>query len=640
MDDGDDMDVSLDGGTSKRAQNKCEVKSDRRLLTKRSEKKIDRIEDRLSGIENVLEALASKLGNLDLRGDSAESSSQSRSSRTGAIADTGTPAPFEGETTINSQSDYAREFLAQAVGSTPSIGHNAEVKSALAALEEHLEVAMSQLDMFMPANYENIMALLLGAAHAIELCKPSLCWTLISSAAGLSQNLGYHRINTMMNDTVQDRRSKLHVFWMIYMFDKTLSLRLGRASLIQDWDISLPFIAPGDEALNGTEGSKMLAYWVKVAQVQGQTYEKLFSPAAFLRSPTERTRVAVDLVDAMNMAWYERGDASMGDLTNFSKSHTLHQQKATFTANSSPNETEVPSKRRLFGQQSGRAGASSDGKDHIHDHVQGSFEKVQDIFFHADVVMHYSTCALIQRAVTPDQVTFNQECLESSRAALVAHMKANSQFNTKGNEELWSGYIHWSILQAPFTPFIVIFCNAIQKADSSDLTSLTDFVTSLESCRTVSEGADKLYKMCRLFLQVAKLYISAKRQDMTPSSTTQTSSSYSQNNQPNYYTTADGTQLDLNAMTEFDPYLSALGLVSNNAWSMAGGPNVPSASMGTAAFSQAPAMGGVVGPNAAKMGFGPPGGGQNSIQDWFSGSRYLMNLMEAGDDLQMPDLDL
>ena len=61
--------------------------------------------------------------------------------------------------------------------------------------------------------------------------------------------------------------------------------------------------------------------------------------------------------------------------------------------------------------------------------------------------MHYSTCALIQRAVTPDNVTFNQECLESSRAALMAHMRANLQFNTKGNEELWSGYIHWSILQ-------------------------------------------------------------------------------------------------------------------------------------------------------------------------------------------------
>ena len=39
-------------------------------LTYHSEKKIDRIEDRLAGIENVLAALASRLGNLDLQKES------------------------------------------------------------------------------------------------------------------------------------------------------------------------------------------------------------------------------------------------------------------------------------------------------------------------------------------------------------------------------------------------------------------------------------------------------------------------------------------------------------------------------------------------------------------------------------------
>jgi len=57
------------------------------------------------------------------------------------------------------------------------------------------------------------------------------------------------------------------------------------ASIIQDFDIELPFL---DE--NSYQGVEMLAYWVKVARVQGQTYEKLFSPAAFLRTPEERTR--------------------------------------------------------------------------------------------------------------------------------------------------------------------------------------------------------------------------------------------------------------------------------------------------------------------------------------------------------------
>ena len=183
--------------------------------------------------------------------------------------------------------------------------------------------------------------------------------------------------------------------------------------------------------------------------------------------------------------------------------------------------------------------------------------------------------------------------------------------------------------------FIVIFCNAIQKADSSDLGSLSDFVSSLESCRTISEGADKLYKMCHLFLQVAKLYIQAKKQD---TATTSRPPSFSQS-QPSYYTTTDGTQLDLNAMKEFDPYLSALGLVPNAAWPMTEFSNdLPLPGMNT--FAQSQGAAGFAGLDAPGMGLGPSSGGQNLIQDWFSGSRYLMNLMEAGDDLQMPDLDL
>jgi hypothetical protein len=116
------------------------------VLTSISEKKIDRIEDRLSGIETVLAKLAAKLGDLDLHNNSAEPSSQSRSSRVGSRTGSGksplvttgvtNPAPFEGETTIQSQSGYARELLTKVVGDTPSIGQNEEIKSALSALGE------------------------------------------------------------------------------------------------------------------------------------------------------------------------------------------------------------------------------------------------------------------------------------------------------------------------------------------------------------------------------------------------------------------------------------------------------------------------------------------------------------------------
>ncbi|KAJ8110062.1 hypothetical protein OPT61_g6993 [Boeremia exigua] len=539
------MEPTYDGLVGKRA-----------LLTSASEKKIDRLEDRLASIENLLLNLGSKLDGINVDTPFNEQVNQSapQSSRPTGSSSTETeettPTAFEGETSISTQSGYVRELLVQVVGETPSVGQNAEVRAALTALEElvtphkqdpaavsaaqplvdrsyasidttklplppwsvvklaidkamkHptmifaalfsilklrnldeimedayfnpatcgaprrllaygvmyniftefasvpwsgidkttlakyasmsrvvLEVAISQLDMLIPASYENIMALSMGTACAIEMSRPSLAWVFISNAAALCRDLGYHRFATLHNDTEEDQRSKIHLFWMIYMFDKQLSLRLGRASVIQDWDVSLPVLAPRKVSFKGFEESDMLTYWVKTAKVQGQIYESLFSAAAFLKTPAEREQIASNLVNAMEQAWHERGNTSPMEYTNLL----------------TPNETEVPSRRK-------RSPQANDDALNPDTYIDDAFGRVEDAFFHTDVVVHYSTCALIQRAISADNNRFNQECLEFSRAALVAHMRCSAQFNSKGNTELWSGYIHWSILQAPLTP--------------------------------------------------------------------------------------------------------------------------------------------------------------------------------------------
>jgi hypothetical protein len=100
---------------------------------------------------------------------------------------------------------------------------------------------------------------------------------LINAAANLCQHLGYHRIETMKDDTQDDRNAKIQVFWFIYVLDKTLSLRLGRASSIQDWDMSLPFPKAGDSTNTVYEsmgGADIQLYWIKQAQIQGQPQYK------------------------------------------------------------------------------------------------------------------------------------------------------------------------------------------------------------------------------------------------------------------------------------------------------------------------------------------------------------------------------
>lgn len=110
------------------------------LLIDASEKKIDRIEDRLSNIEHVLEALTNRLSYLDIKSEVERAihprSTVVTSRSPGPSSEATVPSqPFEGETTINRQSEFARELLEQAVGSTPSIGQNAEIKAALMSLQ-------------------------------------------------------------------------------------------------------------------------------------------------------------------------------------------------------------------------------------------------------------------------------------------------------------------------------------------------------------------------------------------------------------------------------------------------------------------------------------------------------------------------
>jgi hypothetical protein len=146
----------------------------------------------------------------------------------------------------------------------------------------------------------------------------------------------------MADDSEEERTAKIHIFWFAYVMDKTLSLRLGRASAIQDWDMSLPFPCafPSRGTIPGpTVAADMQLYWIKVAQVQGQVYEKLYSPAAFLKAPEERAQIARELSSALNEAWAMRGDASVLDFM-FS-AEALAQRVPKVKA--MPNDAELPS---------------------------------------------------------------------------------------------------------------------------------------------------------------------------------------------------------------------------------------------------------------------------------------------------------
>ncbi|KAH7018780.1 fungal-specific transcription factor domain-containing protein [Ilyonectria destructans] len=140
----------------------------------------------------------------------------------------------------------------------------------------NLQTAFSNLPLHLPASSDMIVALLFGAFHAIKLSKPSLSWTLSSKASELCQTLGYHRVASMKNDTESEVDYKKFLFWSVYFVDKSLSLRLGRPSMMPNWDITVPEPSTEDAGHGRIWASFILR--IGTARCKGNIYELLYSP--------------------------------------------------------------------------------------------------------------------------------------------------------------------------------------------------------------------------------------------------------------------------------------------------------------------------------------------------------------------------
>lgn len=115
--------------------------------------------------------------------------------------------------------------------------------------------------------------------HAIQLSKTSIAWTLVCTALHMCQSAGFHRVQSMAQDTHAIRNQKLWIFWTLYSTEKGLSLRLGRASVTCDADITVPI--PEPDPANPSPYASCAIRWFKLSSIHGKIYRRLYSPASF-----------------------------------------------------------------------------------------------------------------------------------------------------------------------------------------------------------------------------------------------------------------------------------------------------------------------------------------------------------------------
>lgn len=339
---------------------------------------------------------------------------------------------------------------------------DAEMTKNMALCKDNLEICLDRLELLLPATDESISALSIGASFAVDCSKPALSWSLLVTAIGLAQSLGYHRADSPCpSEALRIRRT--YIWWTLYSFDKSLSLRLGRAATIQEFDITVgPMSYPVPK---GNQGDKiwgdMMRCWMSFASIQGRIYKELYSPAALAASDETRTANAFALARDM---------------------------EALQLASSKINIDGIESERGRYFVTSGVA---------------------------TDKIGHVVALTMIHRATSPSTQP-TQKCIEYARLAIDGHKLAYSAYK-ETDADLWEAYLLWTVIHAPFTPFTVLFCNVIATSDRADLNRLGDFANSLESSFANTEATLKFRRVCQMFHQMAVRYVEAKaRSSSTP----------------------------------------------------------------------------------------------------------------------------
>ena len=132
--------------------------------------------------------------------------------------------------------------------------------------------------------------------------RPALCWTLVSTSARLCQSLGYHRESEVSRSPPELADAKRHVFWMLYMIDKIMSLNLGRASSFPDYDIDVEIFTLNMDP-RYCAWDKVLVAFIELCKLQGQMYDELYSARARRQSQDIRARIIEERASSL-FAWH------------------------------------------------------------------------------------------------------------------------------------------------------------------------------------------------------------------------------------------------------------------------------------------------------------------------------------------------
>ncbi|KAL4997511.1 hypothetical protein BDV10DRAFT_201803 [Aspergillus recurvatus] len=314
---------------------------------------------------------------------------------------------------------------------------------------ESLETIISNLSFHIDTNMDSICAMYMAALHCIHCGRALTAWTFISRASLMSQALGLHSGHVMASEPAEGVQRKIGLFWAIYVLEKSVSLRLGRASTIRDQDITVPRLLM-DRKMTSLVYNRT-PDWVDVASLYGRVFDNLYSPNVLEQPLSDRVSRANALASELEQMIAARLEfyASCPGRLGHAPANVIPQKR--------PNQW----------------------TSHV---IHPGLCK---FIVHANRAIDLSTLASIYRGAQseePFSMGSCPECITAARGALEENEACISMIadapTWPPSLDLWVNEI---LLLAPFMPFLILLCNIVESPDPSDLERLQRLIDGLHS---------------------------------------------------------------------------------------------------------------------------------------------------------------
>lgn len=127
--------------------------------------------------------------------------------------------------------------------------------------------------------------------------------SLISFACKEAQAIGLQRdCDKNLSLSVPERRDRKIAFWALYVLDKSMSLISGRAFSLPDFDIDVAY--PEDSCIWWPS----LKAWINLAEIQGQIFQELYSAQGLRIDPATRRATIQNLDLKLRKWWIDYGE--------------------------------------------------------------------------------------------------------------------------------------------------------------------------------------------------------------------------------------------------------------------------------------------------------------------------------------------